>query len=58
MSRDEDTWPLPAEVPAWWRDRPLTAEQLEQMREEYEQAQIEDAKSAAAFEANQQEYRK
>ncbi len=38
-----DPWPLPAEVPAWWADRPLTPEQLEAMREEYEREQIDGA---------------
>ncbi len=36
-----DPWPLAHEVPAWWADRPLTAEQLEAMREEYEREQRE-----------------
>ena len=53
-----DPWPLPAEVPQWWRDRPLTPEQIEQMREEYEREQIASAQSEAAFEANVKEYRK
>ncbi len=53
-----DQWPLPAEVPAWWADRPLTPEHLEAMREEYEREQIETARSEAAFEANSKEYSK
>lgn len=53
-----DEWPAPEEVPQWLRDRPLTPDQIESMRKEYELAQIEDAQSAAAFEANQQEYAK
>ena len=53
-----DEWPLPAETPDWWRDKPPTDAQLEQMREEYEREQIASAQSEAAFLANQQEFRK
>ena len=36
-----DPWPLPEEVPQWWADRPLTAEQLDAMAEEYAREQEE-----------------
>jgi hypothetical protein len=54
VKREE--WPLAEETPAWWRDKPLTPKQLEAMREEYERAQIDDAKSAADYAANLKEY--
>jgi hypothetical protein len=38
-----DGWPLPEEMPAWWADRPLTAEQLDAMAEEYAREQREGA---------------
>lgn len=31
--------------PEWWRDQPLTGEQMEQMREDYERGEIESAQS-------------
>ena len=52
-----DTWPLAEEIPAWWRDKPMTPEQLEAMREEYERSQIDDAQAAADYAANKEKYK-
>jgi hypothetical protein len=48
----------PADVPAWWRDQPMTPEQIDAMREEYELEQIASAQSDAAFAANVKEFSK
>jgi hypothetical protein len=48
----------PADVPAWWRDQPLTPDQIDAMREEYEREQIASEQSEAAFAANVQEHSK
>ena len=53
-----DPWPLPEETPQWWADRPLTAEQLDAMAEEYAREQMATAQSEAAFEANQKEFKR
>ena len=53
-----DDWPLPADVPAWWADQPLTAEQLDAMAEEYALEQMATAQSeqdAAAWAAHYKE---
>lgn len=53
-----DEWPMPSEVPDWRRDRPLTAEQLDQMAEQYAKEQMMTAQSEAAFQANVKEFKK
>ncbi len=46
-----EEWPAPEEVPQWWIDRPLTAEQLDEMAEAYAREQAEDALARAVDEA-------
>jgi hypothetical protein len=46
----------PADVPAWWRDQPLTPEQIDAMHEQYAKEQIASAQSEAAFAANVKEF--
>ena len=54
-------WPTAAEVRQWHIDRsnkPMTPEQLEQMREAYERDAIADAQSAEDYAANVRSYSK
>lgn len=56
MSRND--WPASADIPQWWMTQPLTPEQMEAMREEYEREQIASAKSEADQAALHKEYSK
>ena len=51
-----DPWPLPEEMPAWWRDRPLTDAELDAMAEEYARDQMATAQSEVAFADNVKEF--